>query len=143
MKTILRIFVFSYLLFDQCISRQLKLNEIATTLYNENILIRFRNFCYKGNNLFRDNVRIADSPVDIEEMAIHETAINNYPNPAKGKITILGIQINSDIRIAGFLGRIYYAKKTVNEIITINLKGFASGTYFLLTPKAFKKMVVY
>ena len=119
---------------------QWKHETISLAAYTGEVLIRFRDICGYGNNLFIDGVHI-DQSTGIGTIAFNETGISVYPNPASSTITIDGLQVNSEVQISDMTGKILLTEKTGTAIANIDISQFQKGVYLLMTPKGAKKIV--
>ena len=59
-----------------------------------------------------------------------ETETSIYPNPASQNITITNVE-NADIEIVNALGQVVYANKNASGNISIDVRNFTNGTYFV------------
>ena len=119
---------------------QWKHETISLAAYTGEVLIRLRDICGYGNNLFIDDVNI-DQSTGIGTIAFNQTGISVYPNPASGNITIEGLQVNSEVQISDMTGKILLTEKTGTAIATLDISQFPKGVYLLMTPKGAQKIV--
>ena len=68
---------------------------------------------------------------DIANAAIANAAIALYPNPATTTVTISGISGQATVSIVDISGRVSGEWKAENGKLTIDLAGYAQGTYFV------------
>ena len=104
-----------------------------------NVLIRFRDVCGWGNNLYLDDVRVS-FPTGTADIKPHDN-FNVYPNPSSDKITISGLPINAEIQIADLTGKILLKQKVANNNTTIDISRFPQGVYVLCSSLGVKKIV--
>ena len=112
---------------------------ISLSGFTGNVLIRFRNICGYGNNIFLDDVEIK------QLTGIRETILTDnfmvYPNPASSEIKISGLPANSEIQIIDLSGKLLMTRKTADSLITIDILQLPNGVYFLRTAFGTKKIV--
>jgi len=103
------------------------------------VLIRFRNVCGFGNNLYLDEVNIS-FPADVMKNNPSET-FSIYPNPADDDITISGLPANSEIQISDFTGKLLMIKKAQNPLTKIDIQQLQPGVYIFYSALGIKKIV--
>lgn len=54
-----------------------------------------------------------------------------YPNPANDLVYIKGALDNSKIEVLNLLGQVVYSTTTSNQLTTLSMSNFSSGTYFI------------
>jgi CubicO group peptidase (beta-lactamase class C family) len=104
-----------------------------------NILIRFRDVCGWGNNLYLDDVRVS-FPTGTADMGL-QNAILVYPNPATDRITISGLPVNAEIQITDLTGKLLVTTKASTNLTTIDISRFPQGVYVLRSAQVVKKIV--
>ena len=83
-----------------------------------------------GVSKIDDIIITATNSVGIEE-TIYTNAVNIYPNPSNGIITIEAADAVNEIMIYNALGALVYKNKPSQLINTIDLKSFGEGIYFV------------
>ena len=127
----------SYDYFYPADGSQWKSDTISLAAYSGEVLIRFRSINGHGNNLFIDDVSIDQSTVGIDVVAIDNTDINVYPNPAASQISIEGFALNSEIQISDITGKIVYKTAAAapdnyrEQKIKVNISDFSEGVYLV------------
>jgi Secretion system C-terminal sorting domain len=116
-----------------------KQESFSLAAFPGDALIRFRDVCGFGNNLFLDDVNVS-FPTGVTENKSDEN-FSVYPNPASSDINISGLPVNSEIRIADLTGKLMMTQKTMNSITTIDIQLFPQGVYILSTLLGIKKIV--
>jgi CubicO group peptidase (beta-lactamase class C family) len=105
------------------------------------VLIRFRDINYNGNNLYLDLVKIEEQPVGIDQLS-HNIPMQVYPNPATDQITITGLPLNTEVKITDLHGRVIRVLRTDSETVNLPLNGFQKGIYLLKTTVGMQKLIV-
>lgn len=113
---------------------------ILITPYIGDALIRFRNICDFGNNLFIDQLSI-DFTTGINQLS-QQNNINVFPNPAKDFTNVSGLKEHESVQLIDITGKTVYTSTADNETLYIDLSGFASGVYSLKTEQGVKKICV-
>jgi CubicO group peptidase (beta-lactamase class C family) len=104
-----------------------------------NVLIRFRDVCGWGNNLYLDDVRVS-FPTGMADIKPQNTIIVS-PNPATDNITISGMPANAEIQITDLTGKLLVTVKASNNVTTIDISRFPQGVFILRSPLVVKKIV--
>lgn len=73
----------------------------------------------------------AYSKVAVVKLSPGDEKLTLAPNPAKEFITVNGLKGTGVIRIVDMAGRVVFNISTVSSFASVNLKGFAPGTYVL------------
>ncbi len=105
-----------------------------TTYAGNDIILKFKSFNRRGNNLYLDNIWVYEG---VEPLSVVENKINPlsiYPNPTQNNITIdLG---NNDIKnstliLVDLLGK-YVSKTNVSQRLNkIDMSNLSNGIYFI------------
>ena len=102
--------------------------ENPTMTYNSEgnyvVTLTATNEC--GTSIQQETLNIL-SCTSIDEV---ETETSIYPNPASQNITITNVE-NADIEIVNALGQVVYANKNASGNISIDVRNFTNGTYFV------------
>ena len=102
--------------------------ENPTMTYNSEgnyvVTLTATNEC--GTSIQQETLNIL-SCTSIDEV---ETETSIYPNPASQNITITNVE-NADIEIANALGQVVYANENASGNISIDVRNFTNGTYFV------------
>ncbi len=78
-----------------------------------------------------DNIIItATNSVGVEE-TVYENAVNIYPNPSNGVISVNAVEPINEIMIYNAIGKLVCHQKSSQLTNTIDLKAFGNGVYFL------------
>jgi len=108
--------------------------NLNTYINQDDVLIKFRNVNQYENNLYLDNINIKSTPNSVEEVKIDHIV---YPNPTNSHINI---EITSseftdmELYVSNSIGQTVYSKSINSNrerIISINLKDFSEGIYFI------------
>ena len=113
---------------------QWKIDTISLAAYSGEVLIRFRCINRNGNNLYLDDINIKPLSVGIGEVAMDNTAIHVYPNPATDQLSIILPKnlIKPDVIITDISGKILYTTfASETEKIVVNLRNFEAGIYLV------------
>jgi hypothetical protein len=107
--------------------------SLSSFLGVKNLMIAIRNTHGGGNNLYIDDIGVSLTSVQEYNAGVY---LNIYPNPAKDKLNInLKFDNYSDAKIlmTDALGKEVYAKniKGINQILEVDLAGFAKGVYLI------------
>ncbi|MEO8149643.1 MAG: serine hydrolase [Bacteroidia bacterium] len=127
-------------------SSQWKHETISLAAYTGEVLIRFRNICGYGNNLYIDDVHI-DQSTGIGTIAISKAGISVYPNPAQNELNVqfAGMNGNSSLKIIDITGRIVMEKTaaiTLNQYSEIlDISNLQNGMYQLTITTADNKTI--
>ena len=103
------------------------------------VLIRFRNVCGWGNNLYLDEVNVSFPTGIADKKPSYNFTV--YPNPTSDAINISGLPGNSEIQISDLTGKLLMMQKTSNFITTIDIHKLPQGIYILRCPLGIKKIV--
>lgn len=114
---------------------QINLNSFSGT-NNDEVYFKFVVTNDFGNNIFIDNINIANSGVGIEATS-SVSSLSFYPNPASNNTTIkIGLlkEEDFDIAIYNSIGELVYSESKRNFSIgdhelALNTEGFANGLY--------------
>jgi CubicO group peptidase (beta-lactamase class C family) len=107
--------------------------------YTGDLLIRFRDVCGWGNNLYLDDVKVS-FPTGIADKEPNGS-FNVYPNPTSDMVNISGLPVNSEIQISDLTGKLFIVQKTGNIPSIIDARNLRQGIYILKTAKGVKKIV--
>ena len=129
--------------------------DLSLFVNYDKVLVRFKGYNDFGNNLFIDNINIEGIKVTgVLSNVIDESMIAVFPNPATQKATLrINAKQNGNVvvQLQDITGRILESSMldvmTGNQDISLNLKGYASGSYFVTISegnyKITKKLLVY
>lgn len=116
-----------------------KKETISLSDFPGNLLIRFRNICGYGNNLFLDDVEVK------QLTGIRETSLADnftvYPNPASSNLNISGLPVDTEIQVTDLTGKLLMTEKSANSITSIEIKELRTGIYILKTALGVKKIL--
>jgi hypothetical protein len=109
------------------------INNIGATYMTENLMVRFRFISDGGNNVFIDNIKIAN----IDALSIHDLQIPNlliYPNPAHDILTIEGDMENETaIKLKSISGQLVKQFTIGNtQKVDLNVADLDAGYYLVL-----------
>lgn len=134
-----------------------KNNKIDISIFKgyDLVLTRFYGFNDYGNNVYVDNINIEGIKITgVFSNVIDESMIAVFPNPASQKATLrINAKQNGNvtIQLQDVTGRILKSNSIDvakgNQDIALDLKGYASGSYFVTISegnyKITKKLLVY
>jgi D-alanyl-D-alanine carboxypeptidase len=103
------------------------------------VLIRFRNVCGFGNNLYLDDVNVSFPVGTVVYNSPEPFSI--YPNPASSVLHVSGLPLNTEIYLTDIAGRSLISVKTRDVSTVIDLGWLPDGIYILRTPFGSKKIV--
>lgn len=75
-----------------------------------------------------------DSEGDCEFLSAEDFSASSfkmYPNPTAGEFTVIGLAINSTIKIFDTQGKLMFSQTAQQNQLTLDVSNFASGIYFL------------
>jgi len=106
--------------------------NLNTFIGNNHVQLRFQNKSNYGNNLYIDDINIANSFTDVAEIE-NENAIKIVPNPNNGKFILTSQNSNkfNELYILNALGQIVYSNsKTTTNTVDLDLN-LPIGIYFV------------
>lgn len=109
------------------------ISNIPAAYLTNNLLFMFKFDAKEGNNLYIDNIRIADPAVlGINSLLLLDVEV--YPNPTSDKLNLnipKGVEV-SVLRIVDMQGKTVSISNSINSsLIEISLKDLKSGMYIL------------
>jgi hypothetical protein len=85
-----------------------------------------------GSTLCLDDVEFEYGPTGIKEMLAPEISVNVFPNPSSEQVTIqIGKETNGTIMVYDYLSRKVGEYPVNGTQTTINISGFATGSYLI------------
>lgn len=109
-----------------------------TDMNKPNVLIKFVTTADGGNNLYIDNVNVAQTdPVGLANLKASQNLFSVYPNPASNQVTIktgLASAQKAQLQVVNTLGQVVYQKELVGSnagVVSteLNVQGLATGIY--------------
>ena len=110
--------------------------DLTNWIGSANVKIMFESYCNFGNNMYIDNILIANT-VDIPEISDDDIQLNILPNPSTGIFNISGKNITGKInmKIRNTHGQIIFSESfsaTKNSFVKqLDLSNQAKGIYFV------------
>ena len=101
--------------------------DLADYAGQPNVIVKLVFTSDYGNNVFVDNIEIANSPVDIEE--VDENGLAIFPNPVKDVLNINYDKAISQIDVYDVNGKLVKTFTTVGS--SINVSDLSDGVYML------------
>lgn len=109
-------------------------------LNKPNVLLKFVTTSDGGNNLYIDNVNVAQKDaVGIKKQSLSADFMSVYPNPANSNVTIkasVSSGSKATLKMVNSLGQVVYTKdlslNAGQNSIDLNVQGFATGIYNVL-----------
>jgi hypothetical protein len=107
--------------------------------YSGDLLIRFRDVCGWGNNLYLDAVKVS-FPTGISQNK-PKGGFSVYPNPTADVVHISGLTGSSEIQITDLTGKQLLKQVVAKSTTIIDMHDFPCGIYFLKSAAGMKKIV--
>jgi hypothetical protein len=107
--------------------------------FTGDLLIRFRDVCGFGNNLYLDDIMVS-FPSGFAGNPLPETC-RVYPNPASDMISITGLPAGAGIEITDMAGKVLLTRSTLNDPAKIDISSLPKGIYLLRSGLVVKKIV--
>jgi photosystem II stability/assembly factor-like uncharacterized protein len=104
--------------------------DLSAFTNNDKVLIKIQNSNGRGNNLYVDDINIANSPVGVQSLS--RPVIQIYPNPNDGvfSFTMTNGKPGSVLNVFNVLGKLVYSTKIIGGTNSIDLGDKSSGIYF-------------
>ncbi|MBL7933651.1 MAG: T9SS type A sorting domain-containing protein [Bacteroidia bacterium] len=114
-------------------------NEVITLtgMNKSNVLIKFVTTAAGGNNIYIDNVNVAQTDaVGLSNQKISADMMSIYPNPASNNLTVKTVVSDNSkatLKMVNTLGQVVYTKDLAlsagQNSIDLNVQNFATGIY--------------